>query len=103
MDMCREIDGGVGVLLLFYRIQMKYKLTGRRKFMSIEIEVLRHIPLFKQLGQEDLAQVALMTQERRYERGDLILLEGDLGGALHYVHAGLVKVFKTSPSGKEQV
>jgi CRP/FNR family transcriptional regulator len=101
--MCREIDGGVCVLLLFYRIQIKYKLTGRRKFMSIDVEVLRRIPLFKQLGQEDLAQVALMTQERRYERGDLILLEGDLGGALHYVHAGLVKVFKTSPSGKEQV
>jgi CRP/FNR family transcriptional regulator len=44
-----------------------------------------------------------MTQERHYERGDLIVLEGELGGALHYVHAGLVKVFKTSPSGKEQV
>jgi CRP/FNR family transcriptional regulator len=81
----------------------KYTLAGRRKHMPVDVEVLRHIPLFKQLGQEDLAQVALMTQERRYERGDLILLEGDLGGALHYVHSGLVKVFKTSPSGKEQV
>jgi CRP-like cAMP-binding protein len=71
--------------------------------MPIDIEVLRHIPLFAQLGQEDLAQVAAMTRERQYGRGDLILLEGDLGGALHYVHTGLVKVFKTSPSGKEQV
>ncbi|GHO83615.1 Crp/Fnr family transcriptional regulator [Dictyobacter formicarum] len=71
--------------------------------MPVELEVLRRIPLFAQLNQEDLAQVAVMTQERSYERGDLILLEGDLGGALHYVHSGLVKVFKTSPSGKEQV
>jgi len=47
--------------------------------------------------------VAALTLERRYERGDLILLEGDTGGALHYVHAGLVKVYKTSPGGKDQV
>ena len=71
--------------------------------MPVDVEVLRHIPLFATLSQEDLAQVAAMTRERHYERGDLILLEGDLGGALHYVHTGLVKVFKTSPSGKEQV
>lgn len=71
--------------------------------MPIDVEVLRHIPLFAQLEPEDLAQVASMTQERSYERGDLIVLEGDLGGALHYVHSGLVKIFKMSPSGKEQV
>lgn len=71
--------------------------------MPIETEVLRRIPLFAQLSPEDLEQVATMTQERHYERGDLIVLEGDLGGALHYVHTGLVKVFKTSPGGKEQM
>jgi CRP-like cAMP-binding protein len=71
--------------------------------MSVEVEVLRHIPYFAQLGQKELAQVAAMSVERRYERGDLVLLEGDLGGALHYVRSGLVKIFKTSPAGKEQV
>ncbi len=71
--------------------------------MPIDVAELRHIPLFAHLGPEDLAQVAAMTQERHYERGDLIVLEGDPGGALHYVHSGLVKIFKTSPSGKEQV
>lgn len=71
--------------------------------MSIDTNGVRQIPLFAVLGPEDLAQVAAMTTERRYERGDLILLEGDLGGALHYVHSGLIKVFKTSVGGKEQV
>jgi CRP-like cAMP-binding protein len=71
--------------------------------MPIEVSVLRRIPLFASLDQHDLAQVAAMAQERRYERGELIVLEGEPGGALHYVHTGLVKVFKTSPSGKEQV
>ena len=71
--------------------------------MPIDVELLRQIPLFAPLSPEDLTHVAAMTVERRYERGDLILLEGDLGGALHYVRRGLVKVFKTSAGGKEQV
>jgi CRP/FNR family transcriptional regulator len=44
-----------------------------------------------------------MTLERHYDRGDIILLEGDMDGALQYVRSGLVKVYKTSPSGKDQV
>lgn len=71
--------------------------------MAVEIEGLQQIPLFATLSSEELAYVAAMTVERHYERGDLILLEGDLGGALHYVRSGLVKVFKTSAGGKEQV
>jgi len=71
--------------------------------MPVEVEALRHITLFAQLGQEELAHVSAMTIERHYERGALIVLEGDPGGALHFVRSGLVKVFKTSPSGKEQV
>lgn len=71
--------------------------------MPVDIEALRQIPLFVVLRPEDLAHVAAMTIERHYDRGDLILLEGDPGGALHYVRSGLVKVFKTSVGGKEQV
>jgi CRP-like cAMP-binding protein len=71
--------------------------------MAVEIERLQQIPLFATLSSEDLVHVAAMTVERHYERGDLILLEGDPGGALHYVCSGLVKVFKTSAGGKEQV
>ena len=71
--------------------------------MPVDVEMLRQIPLFATLSAEDLAQVAAMTVVRHYDRGDLILLEGDLGGALHYVRSGLVKVFKTSVGGKEQV
>lgn len=71
--------------------------------MPIEAEALRQIPLFATLGTDDLAHVAALAVERQFERGDLILLEGEMGGALYYVRIGLVKVFKTSAGGKEQV
>ncbi len=71
--------------------------------MPVEVGELRKIPLFVMLGENDLQHVAAMTVERRYDRGDIILLEGEHGGALHYVHTGLVKIFKTSAEGREQV
>jgi CRP/FNR family transcriptional regulator len=71
--------------------------------MPVESEELRKVSLFAPLSEDDMARVAAVTVERRYERGDIIILEGDRGGALYFVRSGLVKVFKSSPEGKEQV
>ncbi|HXZ05427.1 MAG TPA: Crp/Fnr family transcriptional regulator [Ktedonobacteraceae bacterium] len=65
--------------------------------------MLRNISYFSALSRDDLAQVAMFTVERHFNRGDLILIAGETGGSLCYVCSGLVKVFKTSPEGKEQV
>jgi CRP-like cAMP-binding protein len=71
--------------------------------MSIEIEMLRKISYFSTLSPDELAQIATVTVEHHYNRGDLILIEGETEGALYYVCSGLIKVFKASPEGKEQV
>ncbi len=71
--------------------------------MAVQAEALRQIPLFATLAPDDLALVAKVTVARRYQRGDLIILAGQSGGALYFVRSGLVKVFKTSEEGKEQV
>jgi CRP/FNR family transcriptional regulator len=71
--------------------------------MPIEIDMLRKIPYFSTLNMDDLAQVAMLTVERHFNRGDLILIAGETDGSLCYVCSGLVKVFKASPDGKEQV
>lgn len=71
--------------------------------MAVQPDALRQIPLFAALTPEDLALVAKVTVARRYQRGDLIILAGQPGGALYFVRSGLVKVFKTSEEGKEQV
>lgn len=71
--------------------------------MPIDPALLRQIPLFALLDSNALLQVAGMLHERHYERGEIIFLEGNTGGALHYVLSGLIKIFKTSAEGKEQV
>src|SRR5512140_74282 len=52
--------------------------------MSMEIEMLRKIPYFSTLSPDELAQIATVTVERHYNRGDLILIEGETEGALYY-------------------
>lgn len=71
--------------------------------MPVESEEMRKALLFAPLSEDDMARVAAVTVERHYERGDIIILEGDRGGALYFVRSGLIKVFKSSPGGKEQV
>ena len=50
--------------------------------MSVEIEMLRKIPYFSALSTDDLAQVAMFTVERHFNRGDLILMAGETDGSL---------------------
>jgi CRP/FNR family transcriptional regulator len=71
--------------------------------MAIQVEALKQVPLFATLTPEDLGHVAGVTLERHYARGNIIILAGDRGGALYFVRSGLVKIFKTSEEGKEQV
>lgn len=70
--------------------------------MSIESEQLRRVPLFTHLQADDLASVAAVTRERSYERGAIIILEGESDGGLYFVRSGEVRIFKTSSEGKEQ-
>ena len=71
--------------------------------MPANITMLRRVPLFAPMTDADLAQVAAVTREHRYDRGNIIILEGERGDGLYWVTSGLIKVFKTSPEGKEQV
>src|SRR6516162_8879651 len=71
--------------------------------MPADLATLRRIPAFSALGPDDLARVAAMTVERTPQRGEIVILEGDRAGALYYVREGLIKIFKTSPEGREQV
>src|SRR5262245_47123529 len=71
--------------------------------MAVEMEELRQVPIFAPLATDDLRCIAAVTAKRHYDRGDSIVVEGDRDGALCFVRSGLVKVFKTSSEGKEQV
>jgi CRP-like cAMP-binding protein len=71
--------------------------------MSVPPRFLKQIPYFAGLTERDLGQVLPLVHERSYARGEIVILEGEPCEAIYFVRAGRVKVFKTSPEGREQV
>jgi CRP-like cAMP-binding protein len=71
--------------------------------MAIEIEFLKSIPYFEGLSPVELESISRSIFEKKVERGEIVLYEGESARALYFVVSGAVKVFKTSTEGKEQI
>lgn len=71
--------------------------------MAIDVELLKSIPYFSDLSPAELDSIKEFIFERTAESGDLILLEGEPADAMYFVASGVVKAFKTSADGKEQI
>lgn len=62
-----------------------------------------NIPYFDGLSEDEHQSIKKLAIEKNYERGDIIIYEGDKATALYVVCSGAVKIFKTSIEGKEQI
>lgn len=69
----------------------------------IPAELLGSIPYFTGLAPEGVQALRQALFEKRVDRGEIVVLEGEPSGSLFFVVEGVVKVFKTSPEGKEQI
>lgn len=55
------------------------------------------------MSEDVITALRRVAYEKRAARGEILLTEGDKADALFFVNEGVVKVFKTSPDGKEQI
>ncbi len=69
----------------------------------VAVELLRKVPYFADLDNDSFEAVRRAVFQKQIERGEIIIYEGEPATALYFVGAGVVKVFKTSPEGKEQI
>jgi CRP-like cAMP-binding protein len=67
------------------------------------IGALKKVALLADLDENELKFLACAAVPRRYQPGEMIFSEGDSCEGLYVVESGLVKIFKISPSGREQV
>jgi CRP-like cAMP-binding protein len=67
------------------------------------LEVLRQVPLFASLPDEELEAFAPLMRERRFPRGSVILMQGDPGDALYVIASGQVKVVLIGEDGREVI
>jgi CRP-like cAMP-binding protein len=66
-------------------------------------QVLRTTPVFRKVGAEDRTRVAEVSRVQAYTRGDRIFDEGDPAADLSVIVRGRVKVFRTTPAGKDVI
>ncbi len=71
--------------------------------MAIQVEFIKSIPYFSGLGQEGLDSIRKRLFEKKAERGEMLLFEDEPADNLYFVVDGVVKAFKTSADGKEQI
>src|SRR5215831_21065463 len=66
-------------------------------------EVLRQVPILAGLSETELQFLVERAVPRTYEKGELIFSEGDPCAGLFIIESGHVRIFKSSPNGREQV
>ena len=66
-------------------------------------QLLAKVPIFAGLAPTELDFLARHVAPRSYSAGQLIFSEGDPCSGLYVVASGNVRIFKTSPNGREQV
>jgi CRP-like cAMP-binding protein len=71
--------------------------------MTISTEFLKTIPYFANLEDHIFEALKRAVFEKKVGRGETIILEGEPAQALYFVASGVVKIFTTSPEGKEQI
>ncbi|MDY7231984.1 Crp/Fnr family transcriptional regulator [Hyalangium rubrum] len=64
-------------------------------------QLLTQIPIFAHLQGEDLEHLSALLRPRRYDKGEVIFHQGDIGTALFIIRKGQVAIRLSSDDGKE--
>ena len=62
--------------------------------------LLARVPLFADLSERDLAQIAQVAVPRTYEQGQAVFREGDSGDTCYVVREGCVRVTRRHSDGR---
>ena len=71
--------------------------------MSGIIDILSKSQLFGGLSETHLKEIMAISIEKNVDRDEIIFFDGDDGNGFYLVIEGIVKVYKVSPEGKEQI
>ena len=69
----------------------------------MKIDLIRRVPLFATLSEDEFKSLEPIFQVKPYRKGQIIFLEEETGNYMYIVLAGKVKVTKTTISGKETI
>jgi CRP-like cAMP-binding protein len=68
-----------------------------------KLSLLQSVPIFSDLSPSDLNKIAERMIQRTYVKGQMILLEDDLGQTFFVIAGGSVKITRLSDDGREVI
>lgn len=71
--------------------------------MTEELGFLRNVPIFADLDDSELDKIARLGTRKKYKKGNIIVLEQEMGAALFVIITGKVKVVRTDEEGREVI
>ncbi|MEJ2050652.1 MAG: Crp/Fnr family transcriptional regulator [Calditrichota bacterium] len=69
----------------------------------MNLEILKSIPLFSELGEKDLDKIVQVASKQKYHKDNLILLEEEVGSTMFIILNGRVKISRISDDGREVI
>jgi CRP/FNR family transcriptional regulator len=70
---------------------------------SHAVEIIRRVTIFNGLTETELSFLAQRAVPRSYSKGEILFTEGDQCTGLFVIESGQVRIFKSSPNGREHV
>ncbi len=71
--------------------------------MKTKTQIIAASTLFNGLPDDQIQKISAITSEQEFKKGATIFFEGDDGNGFYLIHRGMVKIYKASPGGKEQI
>jgi len=69
----------------------------------MDISELKLIPLFSELKDSDLEQIAKMAVRQVYKKDNMVLIEEEVGSTMFVILNGRVKISRISDEGREVI
>jgi CRP/FNR family transcriptional regulator len=70
-----------------------------------KLQLIQRIPYFAELDQHNraLIELASASREERYEKEQILFLEGEVCRGMYYLVSGQARIFKSGTGGREQI
>ncbi len=69
----------------------------------MDISVLKYIPLFSELSEEELKEIVKLAIRQIYKKDNMILIEEEIGSTMFIILDGRVKISRISEDGREVI
>ncbi len=69
----------------------------------MDISVLKYIPIFSELSDDDLVKIAKVAIRQLYRKDNMLLIEEEIGSTMFIILDGRVKISRISDDGREVI